>query len=70
MEKIMTGQVEKQKVKLIGTDGNAYAIMGACSRAGRKAKFTQEKIDEMLADMMSSDYNHLLVVACKYFDVY
>jgi hypothetical protein len=60
---------KKPILKLVGTDGNAFAIMGACRQAARKAKFEQEKIDTMLKEMMSGDYNHLLATACEYFDV-
>ena len=60
----------KPYVKLVGNDGNAYAIMGACQRAARKAKWTPEKIAEVMADMQSGDYDHLLATAIKYFDVH
>ena len=60
---------KKPIVKLVGRDGNAFAIMGACREAARKAKFSEEKTDAMLAEMMSGDYNHLLATACEYFDV-
>lgn len=63
------GAETKPVVKLIGEDGNAYAIMGACQRAAKRAGWAPEKIAAMLKDMMSSDYDHLLLVAMDYFDV-
>lgn len=60
----------KPYVKLVGRDGNAFAIMGNCQQAARKAKWTQEKISEVMKEMMSGDYNHLLATAMKYFDVH
>ena len=59
----------KPAVKLIGEDGNAFVILGVCKSAARKAKMPKEKIDAILEEMMSGDYDHLLRTACKYFDV-
>ena len=60
---------KKPKVKLIGRDGNAFAIMGACRKAGLKAGWSHEKIGEVLKQMMSGDYDNLLNIACEHFDV-
>ena len=60
---------EKPPVKLIGEDGNAYAIIGACMRAARAARWTPEKCAEVQKEMMASDYDNLLVTALKYFEV-
>lgn len=51
------------KVKLVGQDGNAFAIMGAVKSALKKHGVSKEEIDEYLRDSMSGDYNHLLQVA-------
>lgn len=56
------------KVKLIGTDGNAFALLGKVSRALRQAKVPQEKIEEFLQDAMSGDYDHLLGVIQNWVD--
>lgn len=53
-------------VRLVGRDGNAYAIMGNVSEALRKHGVSKVEIDEYLADSMSGDYNHLLTVATKW----
>ncbi len=65
----MTKTEKKPRVKLIGRDGNAFAIMGACQFAAQKAGWDQAQINAVLDDMMSDDYNHLLATAMKHFDV-
>lgn len=60
---------DKPPVELTGRDGNAYSIMGACRKAARKAKWSQERIDGVLKEMMAGDYDHLMQTAVKYFDV-
>lgn len=56
-------------VKLIGNDGNAFAILGAVQSAMRKAKVEKEVIDEYLKEAMSGDYDHLLCVTMDYVNV-
>ena len=57
--------MEKPKVKLIGEDGNAYAILGKVSRALKKAGLKKEA-EDYLKEATSGDYNHLLMVTSKY----
>jgi len=61
--------MKKPVVKLIGQDGNAFNIMGLCQRAARKAGWTKEQIETVMAEMKTGDYDHLLATAMKYFDV-
>ena len=56
-------------VKLVGTDGNVFAIIGACKSAARKNNWLTADIDALMKDMMSGDYNHVLAVAMENFDV-
>lgn len=56
-------------VRLTGTDGNAYAIMGTVQKALRKAGAPKEDIDAYLAESMSGDYSHLLATACEWVEV-
>jgi hypothetical protein len=35
----------KPRVKLIGRDGNAFAILGACRRALRRAGYTEDEVE-------------------------
>ena len=50
---------------LEGEDGNAFAIMGRVKRGLRKAKWPREDVDQVMREMTSGDYNHLLRVACS-----
>ena len=59
----------KPKVKLVGRDGNAFAILGACTKAARKAGWKPEVIKSVMAEMTAGDYSHLLATAMKHFDV-
>lgn len=47
-------------VKLSGTDGNAFAVMGAVTRAMRKAKVPEETRAEFISEATAGDYDHLL----------
>ena len=59
----------KPRVKLTGTDGNAFNIIGLCMRAARKAKWTEDRIKAVRIEMMSGDYNNVLMTAMEHFDV-
>lgn len=61
--------MEKPSVKLVGQDGNAFAIMGLCSRAAKKAGWAPDQIKAVMTEMQSGDYDHLLQTAMKHFDV-
>lgn len=53
-------------VKLVGNDGNAFAIMGAVQRELKKHGVSREQIDEYLNESMSGDYDHLLRTAMSW----
>lgn len=55
-------------VKLLGTDGNAFAILGAVSKALKKGGHA-ELVDEFMQKAMSGDYNHLIQTAMEYVEV-
>lgn len=56
-------------VKLIGEDGNAFAVMGTVARALRDAGNSQAVIDSYMNQAMAADYDHLLVVTMKFVEV-
>lgn len=56
-------------VKLTGTDGNAFAIMGLMRRSLKGAGWNSGQIDQFLQECMSGDYDHLLATCLKYADV-
>jgi hypothetical protein len=58
--------VDKPILKLVGETGNAFAILGMASRVARKNNMDWDKISK---EAMSGDYDNLLQVMCKYFDV-
>lgn len=58
------------EVELVGQDGNAFAILGACRKAARKGGVPQEEIDKFMEEATSGDYDHLLATAMKWFNVY
>ncbi len=65
----MKEPLTKPTVKLIGQDGNAFAIMGRVKQALRRAGADKEYIDKYLNEATSGDYDHLLVVSMEYVDV-
>lgn len=56
-------------VQLTGTDGNAYAIMGAVATALRRAGVSSEEIEKYQEESMSGDYDNLLQTAMRWVDV-
>jgi hypothetical protein len=60
---------DKPSVNLLGRDGNAFVILGACFKAAKAAGWTQEQLDEFKKKATAGDYDNLLGVACEYFDV-
>ena len=60
----------KPKVKLVGNDDNAFAIIARVKQALRKAGADKEYIDQFVKESMEGDYNNLLATAMKYADVY
>jgi hypothetical protein len=57
------------KVKLIGEDGNAFAIVGRVRQAMRRAGVSSVIIDEYTKEATSADYDNLLAVTMDYVEV-
>jgi hypothetical protein len=57
---------EKPVVKLVGHDGNAFAIMGRVKQALKRAGADKEYIDRYVREAMAGDYNNLLRVSMEY----
>lgn len=57
------------EVQLTGTDGNAFAVMGAVQRAMRKHPEAKNDVAEFQKEAMSGDYNHLLMTCMQYVTV-
>jgi len=66
VDKIKYPEIE---VKLIGTDGNAFAIIGKVRKALRRAEVDTEKIKEFQDEVTSGDYNKVISTCCKWVNV-
>ena len=58
--------MKKPKLKIIGTDGNTFALLGKASKVAKENKMDWDKISK---EAMSGDYDHLLKTLMEYFDV-
>jgi len=63
-----TEAVRKVKMRLVGEDGNAFAILGRLQRAAKASGWTREEIKAVTDDAASGDYDHLLAVMMEYVD--
>ena len=57
------------KVKIIGTDGNGFAIISKVRRALQQAKVESVEIDSFTKQAMSGDYDNLLRTCLCWVDV-
>jgi hypothetical protein len=60
--------VKRPKVKISGEDGNAFFIIGKCTRALKEAG-QADKVDAFMKEAMGGDYDNVLRTAMKYCDV-
>lgn len=60
---------KKPKVQLSGLDGNAFAIMGRVRDEMREVGWSRAEIASATDEMMSGDYDNLIVVACTLCEV-
>ena len=65
----MPEEIEKPTVKLVGEDGNAFAIIGRVCIALRKVGHNKEYIDRFAHEAMAGDYDNVLRVCMKYVNV-
>jgi hypothetical protein len=57
------------RVKLVGTDGNAFAVLGLCRRAAKRAGVPAVELGAFTAEAQSGDYNALLVTCQRWCEV-
>jgi hypothetical protein len=55
-------------VKLVGEDGNAFAILGKTKKALIKAGY-KDLAEQYMKEATSGDYDHLLAVTQQYVEV-
>ncbi len=60
---------EVKTVKLVGEDGNAFAILGRVMRAMKLAGLPKEVQDAYFTEATSGDYDHLLQTTMKWVKV-
>lgn len=65
----MTAKYPNITVKLVGTDGNAFAILGKVSGALKKAKVPAAEVEAFMDEATAGDYDHLLATAMKWVEV-
>jgi hypothetical protein len=57
------------EVNLVGEDGNAFAILGRCTKAMRRGGVPKSDIDTFLKEATSGDYDHLLQTVMRWVKV-
>ena len=64
-------------VRLSGTDGNAFAIIGAVRRALKNARdgqgnrmVSENELKQFITEATSGDYDHVLATAMRWVEVY
>ena len=57
------------KVKLVGENGNAFAVLGQVKKALKQAGVSADDVQAFLNEAMSGDYDHLLQVVMQTVDV-
>lgn len=50
----------KIEFDLVGQDGNPIALVGAWTRAARRQGWSDEDIEAVRAEALSSDYDHVI----------
>lgn len=62
-------KVDKPTVKLIGTDGNAFAILGKVRRVLEQNGYSEEQLEEFVLQATSGDYSNLLGVCTQWVNI-
>jgi hypothetical protein len=57
------------KIRIVGEDGNAFIILGAATKAMRRAGWSAEEIEEYRNKAMNGDYGNLLNVTGDYCEI-
>lgn len=57
------------RVRMVGEDGNAYAIIARVGRALRRAGIPEEEVAEFRREATSGDYDNVLQTAMRWVEV-
>lgn len=58
----------KPRLRLVGEDGNAFAILGRARRVALQAGWSDKEWRDFHREATSADYNHLLATVMEHFD--
>lgn len=62
----MEPKLPKVKMRMVGEDGEAFAILCRFKQAAREAKWPKNEIQRVLDGAMSGSYDHLLATILKH----
>ena len=68
--KLMNVKYPEIKVKMVGEDGNAFAILGRVTKALRNARVPLEERKKFQAEATKTDYNNVLQTVMKWVETY
>lgn len=57
------------KVRLTGTDGNVFGVIGKVQREMKRAKVPSDEIKQFVSEATSGDYDNALQTCMKWVDV-
>ena len=57
---------KKINLRMVGLDGNAFAVMGAFQQQARREGWSSQEINTVLKEAMSSDYSHLIATIAEH----
>ena len=62
-----SNEYKKQVIDLTGPDGNAFYLLGTAMNLCKQLDLSSKKTEEILDELKSSDYEHLITTFDKYF---
>ncbi|MBF0232837.1 MAG: hypothetical protein HQK65_07345 [Desulfamplus sp.] len=65
----MRAPEKRPVVKLIGSNGNAFAVLGSVKQALKRGGADKEYVDQYISEAMSGSYDNLLVVSMQYVEI-
>jgi hypothetical protein len=66
----MDVETQKPKCKLVGTDGNVFAIIGNVSKALKKAGMRDKASEFQQRAFKSGSYDDVLILCHEYVEIY
>jgi len=60
----------KPKCKLVGTDGNIFALIGQARLALKRAKLPEQTKEMSERCMKAGSYDEAIMIICEYVDAY